>query len=263
MLRILMAVFLTVMAASGCSLGLHSAIDAAPFEARMAAPPFRDGVYCRLTKDDGGELRVPGQSGENANECSSFSWDAARRLSVQRDAEGNEKELKLVDLGDGFFMMQLPATYGDDDRPFAFTLWAGVAKSDAFVIIPISYGEELAPVGARHPGVTFSIYKPPQQSPPEPAQTPDGLKVEPLVDNPDVFYISAGAPADIRDLVRDIIDAGLKMNAPPPEEARKWKGEGMMVRDVPSQADHPPSAAQQREIDAIVGKLLAHLPPGR
>ncbi len=260
MLRALTA-GLMILAASGCNLGLHSAIDAAPFEARMTDAPFADGVYCKMAKREDGGLMVSGQLGVNKDECSTLTWDIVRRLFVQRNAHGAEAELKFVDLGGQFFMMQLQASYGDEGRPFAFTLWAGVTEGDAFMIIPISYGEELAQIGAQHPGIDFSIYKPPNQAAPDPALAPDGAKVEPLVENPDVFYISGGSPADIRDLARDILDWVLMGGASPPEDARKWRGEGIMVLDQLSKPDHSPSAKQQRDIDAMVDVLLAHLPP--
>jgi hypothetical protein len=256
MLRILMACLLTVLAAA-CTIGLPSAVDAAPFEARMAEAPFADGVYCKLTKGEDDQLLVTGQASDNEDGCSDLTWDAGRRFFIMRDGYGKEVELKLVDLGDGFFMMQLPSLSSADDVPFSFTLMAGAAQGAVVAILPIGYGEETAPVGARHPNVVLSTYKP-SRVPFTTIVAPEGAVPPP---EPDAFYISSGSPTDIRDLARDLLSLVLTGGKHPPQDAREWKGEGMLVRDQPSQADHAPSAAQVRDIEAMIAKLLAQLPP--
>lgn len=262
MFRTTMAAF-AALAASACTIGLPSAIDAAPFEARMVTAPFADGLYCNVTKDEDGELRVSGEDGDRSNGCSTFTWSAAQRLFVMRDAWGKETELKLVDLGDGFFLVQMPtlSSARDGETPFAYTLMAGAIEGDVLLGLPLPSNDKVLPFAARYPGLTLSTYKLSSSFPflaPEPI---DGA--EPPPPEPDGVYISAGSPADIRDLARDLVDWVLKgiPTSQDNRDWREWKGDGLAVRVQPSQPDHAPSAAQQRDIDAMVAKILAHFQP--
>lgn len=256
MLRILMA-GLMIFAASGCTFGLPSAVDAAPFEARPAKAPFADGEYCNTAADEAGELKVQRPDEDDGDACATFTWDASQRLFVMRDNLGKEGEFKLVALGDGFFMVQLPPTT-DDDSPFAFLLMAAVVQGEAAVILPLPDGEAIVPFAARYPGLALSTYKP-SRPPFTTPVAPEGG--EPLPPEPDHFYISAGSPAEIRDFVRDILrDWIRKDSVSRADEGRVWKGEGLIVRDQPAPADHAPSLVQQRDIDALVAKLQALAP---
>lgn len=256
MLRILMA-GLAMLAASGCTFGLPSAVDAAPFEARPAEAPFADGEYCSIAADEAGELMVQRPDDDDEDACATFVWDASQRLFVMRDNLGKEGEFKLVALGDGFFMVQFPTT-PDDDSPFAFMLMAAVAQGEAAAILPLPNDETYVPLAARYPGIALSTYKPslpPFMTP----VAPEGA--EPLPPEPDHFYISAGSPAEIHDFVRDILREGIrKGSASRASDSRVWKGEGLIVRDQPTPADHAPSLVQLRDIDALVAKLQALAP---
>lgn len=257
MLRILMA-GLMIFAASGCTLGLPSAVEAAPFEARPAKAPFADGEYCNTAADEAGELMVQRPDEDNEDACATFTWDASQRLFVMRDNLGKEGEFKLVALGDGFFMVQLPAGETEDDSPFAFLLMAAVTQGDAAAILPLPDGEEIVPFAARYPGLALSTYEP-SRPPFTTPVAPEGG--EPLPPEPDHFYVSAGSPAEIRDFVRDILREGIRKGpASRADEGRVWKGEGLIVRDQPAPADHAPSPAQQRDIDALVARLMALSP---
>lgn len=254
MIRILTA-GLAMLAASACTFGLPSAVDAAPFEARPAKAPFADGEYCSTAADEAGQLMVQRPDEDNEDACATFTWDALQRLFVMRDSLGNEGEFKLVALGDGFFMVQLPAGEKEDDSPFAFLLMAAVAQGDAAVILPLPNGEAIVPFAARYPSLALSTYEP-SRPPFTTPVAPEGA--EPLPPVPDHFYVSAGSPAEIRDFVRDVLRDWIpKENASRAEGDRVWKGEGMIVRDQPAPADHALSPAQQRDIDALVAKLQA------
>ncbi len=263
MLRILMA-GLATLAASGCTFGLPSAVDAAPFEARAATAPFADGEYCTLEQDEAGKLVVRRLIEDARSICSTLTWNATRRLFVMRDGEGKEAELKLVDLGEGFLLVQLPAGTGKSDSPYAFTLLAAAVEGEAFVILPLPDSESILPVAARYPGLTLSTYTP-SRPPFTTPVVPEGAQPPPP--EPDHYYISAGSPADIRDFARDILRIGIRAgNEDRRDNARVWKGEGLIVRDPsssadPSPANHAPSPAQQRDIDALLAKLQALASP--
>ena len=258
MLRILMSAC-AALAASACTFGLPSAVDAAPFEARMVTAPFPDGEYCALEQDEAGKLVVRRLTEDARNNCATFTWDASRRLFVMRDGNDKEGEFRLVDLGEGFLLVQLPTGMGESESPYAFTLLAAAVEGEAFVILPLPDGEAIVPFAARYPGLTLSSYKPSRP----PFMTPDVPEgAEPLPPEPDHFYISAGSPADIRRFAREILmDWMLKEAASRKEDGRGWTGDGIAVRDSPSPADHAPSPAQQRDIDALVAKLQALAPP--
>ncbi len=255
MLRILMAALLTA-APSACTIGLPSSIDAAPFDLRMPTAPFSDGTYCTLTQDEADRLLVPGQMGDSQESCRDFTWDTARRLFVMQGGPGKTEELKLVNLGNGFILMQTLTLSEDDRGPFPFLLMAGVAERDVVAIIPLPRGDQIVPFAARHPGVVLSPYKP------KPFMTvvaPEGA--EPPPPDPDSYYISAGSPLEIRDFVRDLVDGISKSGTYQTDDSQGWQGQGLLIRDQPSRPDHAPSATQQRDIDAMIGKLRVLLSP--
>lgn len=253
---------LVAITVSACTVGLPSTIDAAPFEARLAASPVMDGTYCVLTSDDG-ELLVQRQSDGGEIICAIFRWDSAERVVRIEDPKGTGKPTAFapVDLGDGIFLLQLSMTEEEKGgAPFSFTLMAGVVHGGTMVVLPLPSDERTSGAATGHPGVTVSAYKSSGPLMEVPAFSPSGDTAEPVpIPNPDIFYVSGGAMEDIHAFARELAIMVIG------EIARKTEEEGvafehgapMFVRDTLGAESHPPTPEQRRDIDAIVGKLRA------
>jgi len=267
MLRILMA-GLMIFAASGCTFGLPSAVDAAPFEARPAKAPFADGEYCGLDDDEDGQLVVRSAEADDDNNCAAFTWDAARRVFVLSDESDETRdiyavvkpgELAIADLGDGLLLLQFnnQEAEQDPDTSWPFMLMAGMAHGDAIAILPLPSDERVVTYAASYPGVRPS----PQQNRTMGPPVPDDAPADATPASPDRFYISGGAPEDIRSLARALIVGGMREMTTKADEREPLPAHGVftpvLVRAEAGRPDHPVSAGQQRDIDWLMAKLRA------
>lgn len=258
MLRILMA-GLAMLAASGCVVGLPSAVDAAPFADRMARAPFADGVYCGIDKvDDGGQL-VKSSGEDREKNCAAVIWDVTQRQFMLRDPQGEAPDIGWTpaDLGGGLFLLQWPIDDAQrDDAPFRYWLMVGAAHGDAVAFLPLPSDARVDAAAARYPGVMLSIHAIANpRLPPPPAEAGD--EADPQPQTQDVRYIAAGSAADVRALARDLtLDLVAElMGAAAEENLPASHYVPILVRDVAGAEDHPPTPAQQRDIDAIMETL--------
>lgn len=262
MLRILMAGF-AMLAMSACTIGVPSAVEAAPFADRMANAPFADGVYCALARDaDGGPVVKSGDADSEKN-CATFIWQASRRAFEVTDGEGEmpPEDIAPADLGGGLFLLQFYTAEADrGDKPFSFQLMAGMAQGEALAVLPLGFDDRAAAMVARYPGVQLSTYEVGSPFPPAPVEA-DGV-AEPVAPQK-AFYISGGSPADIRALVRDIALYSVGWTAREAEEKGVPLADGIVtfVRDVAGAADHPPSAIQRDDITKTMAQLQALVSP--
>lgn len=261
---------LTMLAASACGpLGLPTAVDAIPFDARPATQPFADGVYCGLDEDEEDDSRVVVRSApkEGDSACMGWTWDATRRLFVVTklgDGIINAGDLSVAELGDGLLLMQFPETKPEDEeadeKPWAFLLWVAMAEGEAVALVPLSYGEEVRTRASAYPGIVFSA----DEEDPAPAPKPQqdaAEDVEVIAPPAPVYYISAGDPQDIREFARGIIVDAMRAVAAAPEEERNIPEHGavapVMVRAEAGAPDHPPTPEQLRDIDVLTKRFLA------
>lgn len=261
MFRILVAIT-AALAASACTVGLPSAVEAAPFAARMATAPFADGAYCPLEKNEAGELLVTSRDEDGDTNCGAFSWDASRRVFVIEDLANKTQTMEFApaDLGDGLFLMQLPETGKDkDDKPYGFTLMAGIAHGAAVLVLPFPSDAQAKNLAAQHPGVTLSLCTSCTSIAETPVAEADADTPEPVTaSRPDVFYISAGSPADIRRFARDIAIWMISELVRSAEQGGTHDdGMPMIIRDQSGRESHLPSAAQQHDIDMLTKKMRA------
>lgn len=266
MLRSLTAV-LTLCMASGCALGLPSTVDAVPFAERLATPVLPDGVYCSLDKaEEDGSLIVLSADNEGESNCAAITWDAASRRFTMSDESGRTpgvSHLGFADLGGGLLLLQFDdqRAAGESDKPWRFTLMAGVAHAGAIAILPLVVNEETLELAARYPSITFGAHPIPFMTPVLPEDAPEDAEPPEIPPN----YIDNGKPEDIRSFARDIAVMMLT------RVAQGAKDEGIaldqelvfptLLRDEAGQPDHPPTPAQQRDLDALAKKVAALAKP--
>lgn len=216
---------LTMLAASACGpLGLPTAVDAIPFDARPATQPFADGVYCGLDEDeeDDSKLVVRSLTEEGDSACTTWTWDAGRRLFVvagETDGFLKTGDVAIADLGDGLLLMQFPETKPEDEeadeKPWAFLLWIAMGEGEAVALVPLPSSEEVRARASAYPGIVFSA----DEDDPAPAPEPPQDAAE------DAEVIAPPAP--------------------------------VMVRAEAGAPDHPPTPEQLRDIDALMKRFLA------
>ena len=194
MIRVL-AAFLATFALSACEIGLYSAVDAAPFEARMAAAPFPDGIYCGLDDDTDGRILVLSDDRDGKDNCEFLRWNGAERVVTfpERTGERDIGVFGLAEAGDGLFLVQQHLG-GDEnsDRPYSFMLTAGAAHGDAVAFLPLVFNKDMIAMAAVYPGLTISSHTSSFMTPPLPLDAP--ADVAPPPPNADVYFVSDGSP---------------------------------------------------------------------
>jgi hypothetical protein len=238
-----LVVLIAGLAVSACGLSLPSAVDAAPFEARTDFSVLAaDGRYCALDKDEAGTIVV-----KSEEDCDRIRWDGDARLYRPMD-DAQAAPVATVDLGGGLFLTQtMPKEAGDADDPY----WLGamIVEGDAAAIIPVPNGSQIEPFVASYPGIALGPFSS------WPVAEPEDTAIPPPPP-PAFYHIAAGSPQDVRSLVREIAVSAMG------EMIAKAKEEGVplvemvpiLVRDE-SGAGGPPTAQQQRDIDAVLAKL--------
>jgi hypothetical protein len=207
-------IVLAALGASACSYG--SAVDIAPMKDRLAHPMVPPGDYCQAHGAQGAYII------STHDDCGKLTWNGAKRSFdvIDEDKPKDAMSLAVVALGGGLFVTQYDA--GDPaDRPDRHQLNLVIASGKAFAGVGVLDGDELGVVFKRHPNL--KIGGPPGK------------------DN----YIAAGDVAEIKAFLRDAGAASLK--------AARVKGEEVevVVLDKRSRAEHPASAAQVRDIEAV------------
>jgi hypothetical protein len=242
MIRTLL-VLVAGLAASACGLSLPSAVDVAPFEARTDFSVLAaDGRYCALDKDEAGTIVLKPEEG-----CDRIRWDGDTRL-YQPVEDAEAAPMATVDLGGGLFLTQsMPKETGDADDPY----WLGamIVEGDVAAIIPVPNSSQIEPFVARYPGIALGPFSSWPVEEREDATTPP-------TPPPAFYHIAQGSPQDVRSLVRDIaVWATGEMIAKAEEEGVPLvEMVPVLVRDE-SGAGGPPTAQQQRDIDAVLAKV--------
>jgi hypothetical protein len=254
------------LAVSACTIGLPTAVDAAPFEARMTEAPVQDGVYCGLAPGDTGQLVVRGQA---RGACAMFRWIAAERMVLVEPLGEGEAPMKAapVDLGQGLFMLQLPLDAEKrKGKPFAFTLMAGMADDGVLTIFPFPSNGEFAGEVVSHPGVTFATHggldKMAAQPQPPGAGEPDAVPVDEMsmrLAEEKFVYIADAEPAAIRSLANSLVRRMVRYvrTEAVAQDVPLAMGLALFVRGEPSMLDQPPSAEQWRRIETLAAKVSA------
>lgn len=219
-----LVIVLAALGASACSYG--SAVDVAPMKDRVAHPIVPPGDYCQAHGAQGAYII------STHDDCGKLTWNGAkRRLDVidedkpkddkPKDAKPKDAmSLAVVALGGGLFVTQYEAA-DPADRPDKHQLNLVIASGKAFAAVGVLDGDELGVILKRHPNLKIG--------------GPAGK------DN----YIAAGDVEEIKAFLREAGGASLK--------AAKLKGEEVevVVLDKRSRAEHPASAAQVKDIEAV------------
>lgn len=254
------------LAASACTIGLPTAVDAAPFEARMTEAPLQDGVYCGLAISEEGQLVVRGQA---ASGCAMFRWIEAERVILFEPLKEGEPTARVapVDLGDGVFMLQFPlAEEQRAGKPFAYTLMAAMAADGVLTVFPFPSSGEFEGEAISHPGVILATHggldrmaAPPQA---RGAGEPDAIPVDEMsmrLAEEKFVYIAEGEPAAIRDLASSLVRRMVRY-AKAEAIARDVPlavGLALFVRGEASMLDQPPSTEQLGRIEMLTAKVSA------
>lgn len=231
------------LALSACNVALPSAVDVAPFETRTPAMPFAEGVYCGLQPGEDDVLRVA--AGEQES-CGEFLWNFEARLFRVINGGRGQQTVALVDLGGGLLLIQLSS--GEEERPddvFSNTLATVSVNDSALALIPVVNNEQVKTFAAKYPGIVLGSYAEGHGDPSAPPTT--------------AYYVADGEPEDIRGLVRDMALAMLRnlIGEIDQKGLAPEHGIPVMVRSELGLANHPPTPAQQQDIDALMLKLRA------
>lgn len=222
------------LAVSACTYG--SAIDIAPFEARLPHAVLPPGDYCEMTL--GAAPQVISSEG-----CLRLEWDGARRLHIMTDlsthdqepqqepeqenagasADADVQELAIVSLGDDLYAAQ----FDEPGKTGRHELVTFLAKGDAVAGIGIVADATLRRLAALHPQMVWENL-PPERSAGEPAQL---ITSQPL--------IKSATVAEIRDFLREASRAALREDKPDLDDLPS-----VGIRDTSGAGDHAPTKAQ-------------------
>lgn len=215
MLRNLLRPVLAAMAAlavSACSYG--SMVDIAPMKSRIAKPVASPGDYCEVQGTAAPFTVV------SHEDCVPIRWDQATRTYTMVDPETPSESIQaaVVSLGAGLYAGQI-STPGDK-VPYQIQVF--ISKGDAFAMLSALEDKPLKQLAAKHAKLTFA----------------DDSTSRP--------YITGGKPDRIRAFLREAARESLR--------AMKAENEPVSVgvRDTAGTADHPASAQQQKDIEAVL-----------
>jgi len=222
---------------------------------------FSDGVWCPLDDDDSGQLVVRSAQQTGVASCYAMRWDASRRLVVKADDSDAAQpldELAFADLGDGLLLMQYEEQkHEDSGEPKLFILMAGMVHGEAFAILPLPGDEGVVAQAAHYPGIAFATRHIAFMTPSLPPDAPEGAQPPPSPHH----YISDGDPADIRSLSRDLVIGMLRKVVAEAEGEKPLPDHGVfvpvLIRAERGPPDHPPTPHQQRDLAALMDRLLA------
>jgi hypothetical protein len=223
MLRAVLAAF-AALAMSACSYG--SMVDMAPFKSRISKPAVAPGDYCEV---DGEAAPFTVISGED---CVPVVWDQATRTYTMIDPEDADGSIKsaVISLGSGLYAAQIDTRDDDSDQPDRYQLFLFLARGNAFSMIPPLDDEPLKRLAARHTRIVFR----------------EDANRRP--------YIVSGDTNRIKAFLRDAAKEGLR------EQKREGDPVGVGIRDTGGAADHPASAQQTRDIEAVLNLAKSMTP---
>lgn len=224
MIRTLLVAFALVLA-TACSYG--SAVDMAPQAERISKSAVSPGDFCGVEGD------APPFTVVSSEDCIPVVWDqSTRTYAVTPDPEDPEDTLQVspVSLGGGLYLAQAIVDPDDRETPDRYQLFLLVSRGNAFALLPVLEGEDLARVAARHTAVSFKE------------------------DGAGRLYIAAGDRPHIRNFLRAAVAESLRLMA---EEGDVLT---VGVRDTAGAADHPASAGQADDIAAVL-KAARELTP--
>jgi hypothetical protein len=223
MLRAVLAAF-AALAMSACSYG--SMVDMAPFKSRISKPVVAAGDYCEV---DGEAAPFNIVSHED---CAPVTWDQATRTYTMIDPEDPEGSIPagVISLGSGLFAGQVDARDDEHDQPDRYQIFLFLARGNAFTMLPALEDEPLRKLAASHTRITFR---------------------EDATRRP---YIASGDVNRIKAFLRDAAKESLR--------AQKAENGDISVgvRDKAGAADHPASAQQTRDIEAVLNLAKAMTP---
>ena len=216
---------LVTLAASACTYG--SAIDIAPFDARVGHAVLPAGDYCEMTL--GAPPRVISSEG-----CMHIAWDGVRRIHTMTDLpkpepddadrpkDADKEELAVVDLGDGLYAARSTRPMKWDgttcrlpgERRCGRWRWRGHRRG--------------APSPCRRPSADGLENLPPERATGEPARL--------ILSSP---LIRSATVEEIRDFLREASVVALREDKPDLDDPPS-----VGIRDTSGAADHAPSQAQ-------------------
>ncbi len=217
---------LALLAASACTYG--SAIDIAPFEARVSHAVVPPGDYCEMTM--GASPRVI-----SSEDCLRIDWDDVRRIHTMTDlskpepddadrSEGADKqELAVVALGDRLYAAQFD-TVGEAGRHELVTF---LTNGDAVTGIGVVGDVTLRRLVVEHPQMVWENL---------PQARPAGEPAQFTTSSP---LIRSATVEEIRAFLREASVAALREDKPDLDEPPS-----VGIRDTSGAADHAPSQAQ-------------------
>lgn len=203
---------MAALAASACSYG--SMVDIAPMKSRLAKPVVTSGDYCEV-KGEAAPFTVISHEG-----CVPVTWDQTLRVHTMIDTEEPSESIQaaVVSLGSGLYAGQV--SMPQEKVPYQVQIF--IAKGDAFAMLSALDDEPLKELAAKHKRLTF-------------AEDKSGRP-----------YVTSGKADRIRAFLREAARESLR--------AMKDEDElvSVGVRDKAGAPDHPASAQQQRDIEAVL-----------
>ena len=214
MIRTILAVvsFGAVLAASACSYG--SAVDVAPYGARISKPVIAAGDYCEV---QGTAKPFTVVSNED---CVPITWSQQARAYTMVDPEDPQESdtAHVVSLGSGLYLAQMTVETDGRDK---YQILVFIAKGDAFAMLSALDDESLQKLTEKHRKLTFAKDK---------AGRP---------------YVSAGKPDRIKAFLRDAARETLRQMKAEDEPV------SVGVRDKAGAAIHEASRQQAKDIEAV------------
>ena len=223
MLRAVLAAF-AALAMSACSYG--SAVDIAPFSARLNKPAAAPGDYC-AAKGKAAPFTVVSHE-----DCVPVTWDQATRTYTMVDVENKEDSIQsaIVSLGSGVYAAQIEVKDDERETPDRYQLQVLLSKGNAFAMLGAIEDEPLKKLAKRHRQLTFKE------------------------DSTGRLYIAKGSPDRIKAFLRDAAKESLRAMKKEDEEL------SVGILDKSGAPDHEASKAQTQDIEAIL-KLAKSMTP--
>ncbi len=209
-----------VLAASACGYG--SAVDIAPMSVRLDRPVLAPGDYCEV------EGLVAPFRIISSEDCVPVSWTAASwTLSIPIDDDPTETvQAGVVALGSDLYAAQIDSKEsgkidGPGNAKVRYQIHLIVTHGDAFIAAPTLTDDQIETLARKHPRVTIHSER----------------------GHP---FIAAGEAGRIKAFLKDAAREGFRTAARDDDETT------VGVRDAAGAEDHPASAAQTRDIVAVL-----------
>jgi hypothetical protein len=209
------------LAASACSYG--SAVDVAPFNARLSKPVIAAGDYCEV---QGTAKPFTVVSNED---CVPITWSQQARAYTMVDPEDPEESVtaNVVPMGSGLYLAQMTV---ETDKPDKHQILVFIAKGDAFAMLSALEDEPLQKLTEKHRRLTF-------------AKDATGRP-----------YVSAGKPDHIKAFLKDAAKETLR------EMKVEDEPVSVGVLDKSGAPIHEASRQQAKDIEAVL-KVAKNLTP--